>query len=107
MRTVRNGILGLIGAVSLMGCTDGEDAVQPKPTAKPVAKKVIPKPLPTAAPTVTKRTDGDYASQAQALVAAIDEGKDAKTVGEMAGQLTQVGLSMLPALIEKHPECKV
>ena len=40
-------------------------------------------------------------------MAAIDGGKEAAEVGKMASELTQIGLSMLPALIKKYPECKV
>ena len=110
MKAITIRVLGLMVVAGLAACAGDEDAVKPEPTAKPVVKKVVPKPLPKAdvepAPAPKPVGEDGYRTEAEALVSAIDGGKDAAEVGEMAKSLTQVGLSLLPALIQKYPECK-
>ena len=108
MRVVWKVSVGLFLAASLGACSTDEEAMKPEPTAKPVVQKVVPKPLPKVEeqPAVPSNPDGNYREQAEALVAAIDGGKDAAEIGQLADKLTKTGLAMLPALIEKHAECK-
>ena len=53
-----------------------------------------------------KAKESPYRTQAEALVVAIDDGKDAETILKLANELTQTGLSMLPGLVETYPDCK-
>ena len=66
---------------------------------------------PAAQPEAAPKADGalaadPYRVQAEALVAAIDEGKSADEVLKLADELTHTGLSMLPAMVEQYPVCK-
>ena len=103
-------------AAAIFGMFMGACSTEQAPTAPAsgtaeVAANAAPEPAAgTGADSVGAKADepeeASYRAEAEALVAAIDGGKDAAEIGVLADGLTKTGLSMLPAMIESHPVCK-
>jgi len=95
----------------LGACSTEQAPPAPAPETADDAAKVTSEPAAgTEADAVNAKVDEpegtSYRIEAEALVAAIDAGKDAAEIGVLADGLTKTGLSMLPAMIEAHPVCK-
>lgn len=96
----------LIGA-----CSTEHAATAPAAGTSDVAANATPEPEAGSQADAVNAKGGEpevtpYRTEAEALVAAIDGGKDATEIGALADGLTKTGLSMLPAMIEAHPVCK-
>ena len=100
-RIVHSSMLSLL-VMGRVGCS-GEQQTQPDAVTEAPKEDAAVKDEPAA------KEDGAadvYKQQAEALVAAIDAGKEAPEVLKLADELTQTGLSKLPDMIVSHPECK-
>lgn len=91
-------------ATGILACGGDTPTASPEGAAAPAAPPVE---QPEAAPKADGTPAADpYRVQAEALVAAIDGGKPADEVLKLADELTNTGLSMLPAMAKQYPVCK-